>query len=51
MHVGLHYRRAEDLKNALIAAGFSVRDRTIQRGSSSVWVLYEATRRPVAARA
>jgi len=43
---GLHYRRAEDLRNALVAAGFSVSDRTPPRGSSAAWVLLEGVRRP-----
>jgi len=47
---GHHYRRAEDLRNALLAAGFTVRDRALARSASSVWVLLEATRRPAAAR-
>ena len=45
-----HYRRAEDLRNALIAAGFSVVDRTLPR-SHAGWVILDATRRPGAARA
>jgi uncharacterized protein (DUF2062 family) len=45
---GHHYRRAGDLRNALIAAGFSVRDRTVARSSSPAWVLLEAVRRPAA---
>jgi uncharacterized protein (DUF2062 family)/2-polyprenyl-3-methyl-5-hydroxy-6-metoxy-1,4-benzoquinol methylase len=47
---GHHYRRAEDLRNALLAAGFTVRDRALARSASPVWVLLEATRRPAAAR-
>jgi uncharacterized protein (DUF2062 family)/2-polyprenyl-3-methyl-5-hydroxy-6-metoxy-1,4-benzoquinol methylase len=47
---GHHYRRAEDLRNALLAAGFAVRDRALARSATSVWVLLEATRRPAAAR-
>lgn len=43
---GTHYRRAGELRNALIAAGFSVRDRTVARSSSPAWVLLEAVRRP-----
>ena len=50
VHAGLHYRRAEDLRNALLAAGFTVRDRALARSTSPVWVLFEATRRPAAAR-
>jgi hypothetical protein len=45
---GTHYRRAGDLRNALLAAGFSVRDRTVTRASSPAWVLLEAVRRPSA---
>ena len=45
---GTHYRRAGDLRNALIAAGFSVRDRTSVRGASPAWVVVEAVRRPAA---
>jgi len=45
---GHHYRRAGDLRNALLAAGFSVRDRTVARSSSPAWVLLEAVRRPAA---
>lgn len=45
---GTHYRRAGDLRNALIAAGFSVRDRTSARASSPAWVMVEAVRRPAA---
>jgi O-methyltransferase involved in polyketide biosynthesis len=43
---GNHYRRAGDLRNALIAAGFTLRDRTVARSSSPAWVLLEAVRRP-----
>jgi len=46
---GRHYRRAGDLRNALLAAGFSVRDRAIARSASPAWVLLEAVRRPSAA--
>jgi hypothetical protein len=45
---GTHYRRAGDLRNALLAAGFTVRDRTVARSSSPAWVLLEAVRRPAA---
>jgi uncharacterized protein (DUF2062 family)/2-polyprenyl-3-methyl-5-hydroxy-6-metoxy-1,4-benzoquinol methylase len=45
---GTHHRRAGDLRNALIAAGFSVRDRTVQRAASPAWVLLEAVRHPAA---
>jgi uncharacterized protein (DUF2062 family)/2-polyprenyl-3-methyl-5-hydroxy-6-metoxy-1,4-benzoquinol methylase len=42
----LGYRHSPDLKNALIAAGFEVRDRSTLHSSSRAWVLLEATRRP-----
>jgi uncharacterized protein (DUF2062 family)/ubiquinone/menaquinone biosynthesis C-methylase UbiE len=42
------YRRAPDLKNALVAAGFDVRDRTTLRSSSRALILLEAVRRPAA---
>jgi uncharacterized protein (DUF2062 family)/2-polyprenyl-3-methyl-5-hydroxy-6-metoxy-1,4-benzoquinol methylase len=45
---GTHYRRAGDLRNALIAAGFSVRDPASARASSPAWVMVEAVRRPAA---
>jgi uncharacterized protein (DUF2062 family)/2-polyprenyl-3-methyl-5-hydroxy-6-metoxy-1,4-benzoquinol methylase len=45
---GTHHRRAGDLRNALLAAGFSVRDRTVQRAASPAWVLLEAVRHPAA---
>jgi uncharacterized protein (DUF2062 family) len=45
---GTHYRRAGDLRNALLAAGFSVQDRTVARAASPAWVLLEAVRRPSA---
>jgi len=40
------YRRASDLRNALVAAGFDVRDRTTLRSSSRALILLEAVRRP-----
>lgn len=46
--LGVHYRRAGDLRNALLAAGFSVKDRTMVRSASPAWVLLEAVRRPSA---
>jgi uncharacterized protein len=46
---GSHYRRAGDLRNALMAAGFAVSDRTMARSASPAWVLLEAVRRPVPA--
>jgi len=42
------WRRAADLKNALIAAGFDVYDRTTLHGGSRGRVLLEAVRRPTA---
>ncbi len=45
---GAHYRRAGDLRNALLAAGFAVSDRAVSRAASPAWVLLEAVRRPVA---
>jgi uncharacterized protein (DUF2062 family) len=45
---GTNYRRAGDLRNALLAAGFSVRDRAVPRAASPAWVLIEAVRRPAA---
>jgi uncharacterized protein (DUF2062 family)/2-polyprenyl-3-methyl-5-hydroxy-6-metoxy-1,4-benzoquinol methylase len=45
---GTHHRRAGDLRNALLAAGFSVRDRTVKRAASPAWVLLEAVRHPAA---
>jgi uncharacterized protein (DUF2062 family)/SAM-dependent methyltransferase len=45
---GTHYRRAGDLRNALLAAGFVVRDRAMTRAASPAWVLLEAVRRPSA---
>ena len=46
---GSHYRRKDDLRNALVAAGFSVSDRAVARSVSAAWDLLEAVRRPVAA--
>jgi len=43
---GLWCRRASDLRNALVAAGFDVQDRTTYHGGSRGRVLIEATRRP-----
>jgi SAM-dependent methyltransferase len=43
---GTHYRRAGDLRNALIAAGFNVKDRVVARAASPAFVLLEAVRRP-----
>jgi len=43
---GTHFRRAGDLRNALIAAGFNVRDRVVARAASPAFVLLEAVRRP-----
>jgi uncharacterized protein (DUF2062 family)/2-polyprenyl-3-methyl-5-hydroxy-6-metoxy-1,4-benzoquinol methylase len=46
---GTHYRRAGDLRNALVAAGFSVSDRAMARSASPAWVVLEAVRRPAPA--
>lgn len=43
---GTHYRRGDDLRNAIVAAGFAVRDRAVARAASPAWVVLEATRRP-----
>jgi SAM-dependent methyltransferase len=43
---GLHVRRASDLRNALVAAGFEVIDRTTPRRASPARILLEAVRRP-----
>jgi uncharacterized protein (DUF2062 family) len=48
-HPGLWCRRASDLKNALVAAGFEVVERTTHRGVSRARVLIEATRKPTLA--
>jgi uncharacterized protein (DUF2062 family)/2-polyprenyl-3-methyl-5-hydroxy-6-metoxy-1,4-benzoquinol methylase len=45
---GTHHRRAGDLRNALLATGFSVRDRTVKRAASPAWVFLEAVRHPAA---
>jgi uncharacterized protein (DUF2062 family)/2-polyprenyl-3-methyl-5-hydroxy-6-metoxy-1,4-benzoquinol methylase len=45
---GRHYRRGVDLRNALLAAGFTVSDRAVARAASPAWVLFEAVRRPAA---
>ena len=42
------YRRAADLRNALVAAGFEVRDRSTVHGTPGARVLLEATRKPAA---
>jgi uncharacterized protein (DUF2062 family)/2-polyprenyl-3-methyl-5-hydroxy-6-metoxy-1,4-benzoquinol methylase len=47
-HHRFGYRRASDLRNALAAAGFEVRDRTTLRSSSRALILLEAVRRPAA---
>ncbi len=46
---GAHYRRGGDLRNALVAAGFGVRDRAVARASSPAFVMLEAVRRPSSA--
>ncbi|HEX6853335.1 MAG TPA: DUF2062 domain-containing protein [Candidatus Polarisedimenticolaceae bacterium] len=43
---GLHVRRASDIRNALVAAGFDVTDRTTGRRTSPARILLEAVRRP-----
>jgi uncharacterized protein (DUF2062 family)/2-polyprenyl-3-methyl-5-hydroxy-6-metoxy-1,4-benzoquinol methylase len=48
LHDRRGYRRASDLRNALVAAGFDVRDRTTLRSSSRALILLEAVRRPAA---
>jgi uncharacterized protein (DUF2062 family)/2-polyprenyl-3-methyl-5-hydroxy-6-metoxy-1,4-benzoquinol methylase len=40
------YRRAQDLRNALAAAGFEVHDRSTIHGAKRARVLFEAVRRP-----
>lgn len=47
-HRAIGWRRAGDLRNALVAAGFEVRDRTTLHGGSRGRVLLEAVRRPAA---
>lgn len=47
---GFHYRRASDVRNALAAAGFDVRERIPARGASEARFLLEAVRKPVTAR-
>lgn len=47
-HRRRHYRRAPDLRNALAAAGFDVKDRTTLRSTSRAVVLLEAVRKPAA---
>lgn len=42
----VHYRRAQDLRNALLAAGFEVRDRSTVHSTPRARVLLEATRKP-----
>ncbi len=48
-HHRFGYRRASDLRNALMASGFDVRDRTTLRSSPRSVVFLEAVRRPAAA--
>ncbi len=48
-HHRFGYRRASDLRNALLASGFDVRDRTTVRSSPRSIVFLEAVRRPAAA--
>lgn len=47
-HRPAHYRRAEDLRNALAAAGFSVQDRSTHLPAWGGRILLEAIRRPTA---
>jgi trans-aconitate methyltransferase len=42
----VHYRRAGDLRNALLAAGFEVRDRSTVHTTPRARVLLEAIRKP-----
>lgn len=48
-HRRTYYRRAQDLRNALAAAGFDVRDRSTVHTTPRARVLLEAVRKPVAA--
>jgi uncharacterized protein (DUF2062 family)/SAM-dependent methyltransferase len=48
-HRRTHYRRAHDLRNALVAAGFEVRDRSTMHSTPRARVLLEAVRKPGAA--
>ena len=48
-HHRFSYRRASDLRNALLASGFEVRDRTTVRSAPRSVVFLEAVRRPAAA--
>ena len=48
-HRRTHYRRAHDLRNALVAAGFEVRDRSTVHMTPRARVLLEAVRKPGAA--
>ena len=45
----VHYRRAQDLRNALVAAGFEVRDRSTLHTTPRARVLLLAVRKPGAA--
>ena len=47
-HHRFSYRRASDLRNALLASGFDVRDRTTVRSARRSVVYLEAVRRPAA---
>jgi trans-aconitate methyltransferase len=42
----VHYRRSQDLRNALLAAGFEVRDRSTVHTTPRARVLLEAIRKP-----
>ena len=48
-HHVVHYRRVEDLRNALAAAGFEARDRSTRTTAARGRVLLEAVRRPTLA--
>jgi SAM-dependent methyltransferase len=48
-HRRAYYRRGQDLRNALAAAGFEVRDRSTVHTTPRARVLLEAVRKPVAA--
>jgi len=45
-HRRTYYRRAQDLRNALVAAGFDVRDRSTLHTTPRARVLLEAVRKP-----
>lgn len=47
--LGIHARRLSDVRNALVAAGFEVKDRSTFHGASRARFLLEAIRRPKSA--